>query len=173
MVKFGSIFGSKKDVSGKVAIDKKDPAEKKVLAKNTNIFEILNQLANDKDFEIRREVAHNKNTPAEILERLSNDDRWEVRYEVTRNHNTSTVIMEKLCADKEWRVREGVAWNEKAPVGVLEKLSLDRREVRYAVLMNKHVSIELVKRIELENEREEAERRKTETGEPKWMRGKK
>lgn len=173
MVKFGNIFGSKKDVFDKVAIGEKDLAERKVLAKNTSALEILNQLASDKDFEIRREVAHNRNTPAEILEKLSGDDKWEVRYEVARNHNTSNKIMEKLCADKEWRVREGVAWNEKAPVGVLERLALDRREVRYAVLMNKHVSIELVKHIELENEREEAERRKTETGEPKWMRGRK
>lgn len=173
MVKFGSIFGSKKDTSDKVAIGEKDLAERKALAKNTGAFEILNQLASDNDFEIRREVAHNKNTPAEILEKLSSDDRWEVRYEAAKNHNTPAGIMEKLCADKEWRVREGVAWNEKAPVRILERLALDRREVRYAVLMNKHVSIELVKRIELENEREEAERRKAETGEPKWMRGRK
>lgn len=173
MVKFGSIFGSKKDAPGKVTIGEKDLAERKALAKNTSTVEVLNQLASDKNGEIRREVAHNRNTPAEILEKLSSDDKWEVRYEVAKNHNTSTAIMEKLCADKEWRVREGVAWNEKAPVGVLEKLALDRREVRYAVLMNKHVPIELVKRIELENEREEAERRKTETDEPKWMRDRK
>ena len=163
MVKFGSIFGSKKDSFDKAAIGEKDSAQRKTLAKNTNTVEVLNQLASDKDFEVRREVAHNRNTPAEILERLSSDDRWEIRYEVAKNHNTSSTIMEKLCTDKEWRVREGVAWNEKAPVGILEKLSLDRREVRYAVLMNKHVPIELVKHIELENEREEAERRKTDS----------
>lgn len=173
MIKFGNIFGSKKDSSDKVAIGEKDLAERKALAKNTNTVEVLNQLASDKDLQIRREVAHNRNTPAEILEKLSGDDKWEVRYEIARNHNTSAAIMEKLCTDKEWRVREGVAWNEKAPLGVLEKLSLDRREVRYAVLMNKHVPIELVKRIELENEREEAERKKTETGDPKWMKGRK
>ncbi|NHI04316.1 hypothetical protein DYY67_1174 [Candidatus Nitrosotalea sp. TS] len=172
MVKFGSIFGSKKDVSGETALDKKDLAERKALARNTGTpREVLDQLASDKDGEIRREVAHNKNVSAEILEKLSSDDEWKVRYEVARNHNTPSAIVERLCADSEWRVREGVAWNEKAPVKILEKLALDRREVRYAVLMNRHVSIKLVKQIELENEREDIERRKIEAQEPKWPRG--
>jgi hypothetical protein len=164
MVKFGGIFGSKKSTSDEVKaiIGKKDRLERKSLAQNTKTLEVLEELASDKDWEIRREVAHNKNTSAGILEKLASDDEWKIRYSVARNHNTPAMVVEKLCMDKEWRVREGVAWNEKTSVRVLEKLASDRREVRYAVLMNKNAPLELVKRIELENEREDAERRRHE-----------
>lgn len=175
MVKFGSMFGSKKDAPDKVKamIGKKDPAERKALAKSTDTSgEILKHLASNGDPEIRREVAHNKNASSEILEEMARDDEWKVRYEVARNHNTPSDIVEKLCGDKDWRVREGVAWNEKASGEILEKLASDRREIRYAVLMNKHVPIKLVKQIELENEREDAERKKDDTGELREMGGK-
>ncbi len=174
MVKFGNIFGSKKDASDevKVTIGKKDPAERRALARNTDTSgETLKHLASDGDSEIRREVAHNRNTSSGILEELASDDEWKVRYEVARNHNTPSDIVEKLCGDKDWRVREGVAWNEKASGEILEKLASDRREVRYAVLMNKHTPIGLVKRIELENEREEAERKRSDTEDLREIRG--
>ena len=150
MMKDGNTFGSRKGASDEVksALHKKEKAE-------------------------RRELARNKNAPVEILAELANDDDWEVRKEVGRNKNSPAVILEKLAGDDDWRVREGVAWNEKASGEVLEKLASDRCEVRYAVLMNKHAPIGLVKRIELENEREDAERKKSDTGDLREMRGRK
>ncbi len=137
MTKLGGIFGSKKTEGDEVKtiVNKKDKAEKKDLARD-------------------------KKTPVEVLEELSGDDDWEVRKEVALNKNSHVGILEKLAKDDDWRVREAVAWNEKTPVKILGQLASDRREIRYVILMNKNVSMDLVKQIRLENEREDNERKK-------------
>ena len=59
--------------------------------------------------------AHDPNSPPEVLEKLANDRDWRVRQEVANNPNTPPEVLEMLASDGNIWVRCRVAYNPNTP----------------------------------------------------------
>lgn len=110
--------------------------------------EMLEELAEDKDWEVRMEVAENPKTPVEVLMKLAEDKNGNVRYELARNPNACVEILRKLADDKDWDVRCKVAHNRSTPVEILMKLANDKDlNVRYEVATNPNTPVEVLMKL--------------------------
>ena len=119
-----------------------------LLDSNNASPEMLEELAEDKDWEVRYGVAENPNTPAEVLMKLADDKDENVRYELARNPKTRVEILRKLADDKDWDVRCQVAHNRSTPAEVLMKLADDKNlNVRYEVAMNPNTPVEVLMKL--------------------------
>ncbi len=67
--------------------------------------EILEELAQDSDWEVRQAIACNPNAPETILKMLATDRVFTVRQEVAANPSTPVELLELLIGDKDWCVR--------------------------------------------------------------------
>ena len=110
--------------------------------------EMLEELAEDEDWQVRYGVAENPKTPVEVLMKIAEDKNGNVRYELARNPNTRVEILRKLADDKKWDVRCQVAHNRSTPVEVLWKLADDKDlNVRYEVAMNLNTPNEVLMKL--------------------------
>jgi len=110
--------------------------------------EMLEELAEDEDWQVRSGVAYNPNTSVEVLMKLAEDKNKNVRYELARNPNTRVELLGKLADDKDWDVRCQVAYNRNAPAEILVKLADDKDlNVRYEVTRNPSTPAEVLRKL--------------------------
>ena len=119
-----------------------------LLENNNASPEMIEELAEDEDFEVRQEVAEHPNTPAEVLRKLAEDENWEVRREVARNPRTPAEVFMKLAEDGDKYVKEAVTNNPNTPVEALRKLAGDGdKYVREGVAKNPRTPVEVLRKL--------------------------
>ena len=116
-----------------------------LLENNNASPEIIDELAEDRDWHVRYGVARNPNTPVEVIMKLAEDEDANVRYGVARNPNTPVEVIMKLTEDEDVNVRYGVADNPRISAEVLRKLAEDEDEwVRQEVAKNPRTPVEVL-----------------------------
>ena len=119
------------------------------LLKSQNISpEMLEELADNKYWEVRESVAENRSTPAEVLRKLAEDKNLKVRMRVAENPSTPVEILKKLAEDENLTVRCRVAYNPSTPIEILKKFA-DNEDVfvRYGIAMNPSIPAEVLMKL--------------------------
>jgi hypothetical protein len=123
------------------------------LAHNSNIPEVLTELAKDKYPNIRTAVADNDNTPPETLMELAKDNDYNVREGVGRNDNTPPETLMELAKDNAENVRKIVGRNDNTPPETLMELAKDNDyNVREAVAKNYNAPPEILIELAKDND---------------------
>ena len=119
------------------------------LMENNNASpEMIEELAENEDWQVRKEVANNPKAPAEVLRKLVEDENKSVKYKVINNPSTPVDILKKLADDKDKGVRKEVTKNPSIPVVILKKLAEDEdASVREKVAMNPRTPAEFLKKL--------------------------
>ena len=119
-----------------------------LLENNNASPEIIDELAEDRDWHVRYGVARNPNTPVEVIMKLAEDEDANVRYGVADNPRISAEVLRKLAEDEDEWVRQEVAKNPRTPVEVLMILAEDEDEyVREKVAKNPNTPIDILKKL--------------------------
>ena len=140
--KYGKINLLESDSTSPEIIDElaeyKDWDVRYAVAMNPNATaDILRKLAEDKYSNVRKKVAMNPNTPVDILTKLAEDGDEYVRAEVAKNPKTPVEVLMKLAEDKNLDVRREVANHPRTPVDILRKLAEDEDVgVRFTIVKN-------------------------------------
>ena len=91
-------------------VSKLSTEEKNNLAKDPNAtVEILQVLAQDKNYYVRYGVSKHPNATVEILQVLAQDEDWGVRSGVSQHPNATVEILQVLAQDEDSYVRSGVS----------------------------------------------------------------
>jgi predicted DNA-binding WGR domain protein len=110
----------------------------------------LEELSNDKDYDIRAGVAANASSPVHLLEKLSSDpDKW-VRRAVAANPNTPDYVLEVLSRDIDYAVRAKVAHNSSATIAALKVLSNDAKKWIRVIAKKRFFALTNLWRIDLQ-----------------------
>ena len=119
------------------------------VSKNPNApAEVLRKLAEDEDVWVRKEVAKNPGTPAEALRKLAEDKNDDVRWKVSKNPNAPAEALKKLAEDEDVDVRADVADNPSTPIEILRKLAGDKNHtVRYRVADNPNIPVDILRKL--------------------------
>ena len=119
-----------------------------LLENNNASPEMVEELAEDEDFEVRQEVSKNPNAPAEVLRKLAEDEDWLVRKEVAEHPGTPAEALRKLAEDEDVDVRADVADNPSTPIEILRKLAGDKNHtVRYRVADNPNIPVDILRKL--------------------------
>ncbi len=99
--------------------------------------------------ELLLKIARNPHTPGRTLEELVENREWEIRLAVAANPRTPARSLAQLCVDKNWRVRWEVARNPNTPAKVLQHLALRevRSEVQLAVVTHAHTPVPALQKL--------------------------
>ena len=118
--------------------------------------EMIEELMEDKDWEVRYGVARNPNAPVELLMKLAEDEDGDVRCSVAENPHTPVEILRKLAEDEKALVRRGVAENPHTPVELLRKLTEDEDKwVRQKAVENPSAPVEVLRKLAEDKDEDE------------------
>ena len=118
------------------------------LLENNASPEMIEELAEDGDWEVRWAVVKNPRTPAEALRKLAEGEDVDMKIAVARNPSTPVDILRKLAEDGDWEVRWAVVKNPRTPAEALRKLAEgEDSKVIYEVAKHPNTPVDILRKL--------------------------